>query len=133
MPEGLARAGSRLARQSYQILKVGFTALPVIAGIDKFLHLLVNWTHYLSPTVAGLLPFVDANGFMMLVGGIEIAAGLLVAFKPRIGGYVVACWLWGIILNLLLFPGHYDIALRDFGLSLGAVALSRLAAEFESA
>ena len=69
---------------------------------------------------------------MHIVGGIEIVAGFLIAFKPKIGGLVVAAWLWGIIINLLLMQGYYDIALRDFGLSLGALALSRLAAQFEN-
>ena len=116
--------------QAYQILLVGFVALPVLAGVDKFFHLLVNWDQYLAPWVAGLLP-VSGHTFMLAVGGIEIAAGLLVAFRPRIGAYVVAAWLGGIIINLLLIPGYFDVALRDFGLSLGALALARLSREFD--
>lgn len=112
--------------QAYQILHIGFTIAPIVAGLDKFFHLLVNWDQYLAPTVARMLPF-DGHTFMLIVGVIEIVAGLLVWFKPRIGGYVVMAWLWGIILDLLLVPGYYDIALRDFGLSLGALALARLA------
>jgi uncharacterized membrane protein YphA (DoxX/SURF4 family) len=120
---------SRPAYQAYLILYAGFTALPVLAGLDKFLHLLVNWDQYLAPLVTQILP-VTAHTFMLVVGVIEIAAGILVAIQPRIGAYVVALWLWGIILNLLLVPGFYDVALRDFGLSLGALALARLSREF---
>ena len=98
--------------------------------MDKFFHLLVNWDQYLAPAAARLLP-VSGHTFMQVVGVVEIAAGLLVAFRPRIGAYVVALWLWGIIANLLLIPGYFDIALRDFGLSLGALALGRLSQEFD--
>jgi hypothetical protein len=119
----------RPAYQAFLILYAGFVALPVIAGLDKFFHVLVNWDVYLAPTIANLLP-VSGHTFMLAVGVIEVAAGLLVALWPRLGGWVVALWLWGIIVNLLLVPGFYDIALRDFGLSLGALALARLAGEF---
>ena len=112
--------------QGYQILHVGFTVAPILFGLDKFFHVLVNWDQYLAPVVSGWLGG-HGHAFMLAVGVVEIIAGLLVAFKPRIGGYVVAAWLWGIIINLLLIPGFYDIALRDFGLSLGALALARLA------
>ena len=124
------RSETRPAYQAYQILRAAFVAAPVIAGADKFLQLLVNWDKYLAPQVAALSP-VGAHGFMLAVGVIEIIAGLLVAFKPRIGAYVVALWLLGIIVNLLL-TGYYDIALRDFGLLLGALALGRLSAEYDS-
>jgi hypothetical protein len=124
-----AGMASRPAYQAYWILYAGFVALPILAGLDKFLHWLVNWNQYLAPLAAQIVP-VSANTFMLAVGVIEIAAGLLVALRPRIGAYVVALWLWGIIVNLLLVPGFYDIALRDFGLSLGALALARLSREF---
>ncbi|HVT15617.1 MAG TPA: hypothetical protein VHQ90_05460 [Thermoanaerobaculia bacterium] len=114
------------AAQAFQILHVGFTVAPLLAGIDKFTHLLVNWDQYLAPSVERLLPF-SGHTFMQLVGVVEIAAGLIVWFRPRFGGYLVAAWLWGIILDLLLVPGYFDVALRDFGLSLGALALARLA------
>jgi hypothetical protein len=117
------------AYQAYWLLWVAFIAAPVVAGLDKFFDLLVNWDQYLAPAVAGLLP-MTAHTFMRAVGVIEIVAGLVVAWRPNIGGYVVAVWLWGIILNLLLGHGHYDIALRDFGLSLGALALARLGSVF---
>ena len=120
------------ARPSYQaflILYAGFTALPVLAGLDKFAHVLVNWDQYLAPRIAELLP-VSGHTFMLAVGVIEVAAGVLVFLWPRVGALVVALWLWGIILNLLVLSGFYDIALRDFGLSLGALALARLAGEY---
>jgi hypothetical protein len=119
------------AQQAYQILHVAFIIAPVIAGLDKFTHLLVDWDKYLAPSVANLLP-VDAHTFMLAVGVIEIVAGLLVAVAPRIGGYVVMLWLWGIIGNLLMMRSYYDIALRDFGLSLGALALARLSTNYRS-
>ena len=126
-----ARPASPFARpadQAFLILYAGFIALPILAGADKFLHLLANWDQYLAPSVAGVLP-VAGHTFMLVVGVIEIAAGVLVALRPRLGAPVVAVWLLGIIVNLLLAGGYYDVALRDFGLSLGALALFRLAAE----
>jgi len=116
---------------AYRILHVGFTALPILAGLDKFFHILVNWDQYLAPRVASLSP-INGNSLMLLVGLVEIVAGLIIAFKPRFGSYVVAAWLWVIILNLLLIPGFYDIALRDFGLSLGALALGQLSREYDT-
>ena len=113
---------------AYKILQLGFVALPILAGLDKFFHVLVNWDMYLAPKLAALAP-VSGHNLMLAVGGIEIAAGLLVAVKPLLGSYVVAFWLWGIIFNLLSIPGYYDLALRDFGLSLGALALGQLARE----
>jgi hypothetical protein len=111
--------------QAYRILHWGFVAAPVIAGADKFLGLLAHWEKYLAPPLASISP-LGAHGTMMLVGAIEIVAGLVVAIKPRIGAYVVAAWLLGIIVNLLLVGGYLDVALRDFGLLLGALALGRL-------
>ena len=119
------------AYQAYQILHIGFVVAPVIAGLDKFSHLLVNWDVYLAPAIARLSP-IGGHGLMQAVGVIEIIAGILVAFKPRIGAYVVVLWLWGIILNLILIPNYFDVVLRDFGLSLGALALARLSQEFRS-
>jgi uncharacterized membrane protein YphA (DoxX/SURF4 family) len=132
-PGTLAHVGGRSlaeaerpAHQAFTLLRFGFTVLPIVAGLDKFAHLLVDWTQYLAP-IATQVTNLDPETFMALVGVVEIAAGLLVAWKPRIGGLVVAAWLWGIIVNLLMVPGYYDIAARDFGLSLGALALARLA------
>jgi hypothetical protein len=113
------------ARQAYQILHFAFVVAPILFGLDKFFHVLVNWDQYLAPIVSQWLGG-HGHAFMLAVGVIEIVAGLIVAFRPRFGGYLVTLWLWGIIINLLLIPGYYDIALRDFGLSLGALALARL-------
>src|SRR2546421_6633782 len=120
----------RAAYHAYQILHIGFFLAPVIAGLDKFFDKLTVWDMYLSPFVSRL---VHGHGhtFMLVVGAIEIVAGIGVLLKPRIFAYVVSLWLLGIIVNLLLCHTFYDIALRDFGLSLGALALGRLAAEFD--
>jgi hypothetical protein len=118
------------AYQGYQILHWGFVAAPTIAGLDKFFHLLTNWDQYLAPAVEKILPF-SGHTFMLIVGAIELLAGLVVAVKPRIGAYVVAAWLCGIIINLLILGGFYDVALRDFGLLLGALALARLSSIYD--
>ena len=123
-------ADNRIYR-AYRILHIGFVVLPILAGIDKFFNRLVDWGAYLAPVIGNNLP-VSTGTFMRIGGVIEIAAGLLVAIAPHIGGYIVAAWLWGIIVNLFLVPGYYDIALRDFGLSLGALALAQLAATFRT-
>ena len=107
------------------ILRFGFTVAPILAGLDKFFDLLVDWDKYLSPMVNNALGG-HGHQFMMAVGVIEIVAGIGVALKPRVFAYIVAIWLVGIILNLLSIPGYYDIALRDLGLALGALALGRL-------
>lgn len=118
------------AYQAYQILHLGFTVAPIVAGLDKFFNLLVNWEQYLPPLVTDL---VGGHGheLMLVVGVIEIIAGLGVFFKPKIFAYVVSAWLLLIIVNLLMIPGYYDVALRDFGLSLGALALARLSSKFD--
>src|SRR5437764_14266768 len=115
--------------QAYQILRLGFTVAPIIAGADKFLHMLTNWDKYLSPTANNML---GGNGhtFMMVVGVIEIVAGIGVFFKPRIFAYVDSAWLLGIIFNLLLGGQYLDVALRDLGLSVGAFSLGRMSEEF---
>jgi hypothetical protein len=129
-----ARAESQAGNpsyQAYQILHFGFTVAPIIAGIDKFLHLLVNWDQYLPPIVNNMLGG-HGHEFMYAVGVIEIVAGIGVFLKPKIFAYVVALWLGLIIINLLLIPGYFDVALRDFGLLLGALALGRLSQDFSS-
>jgi hypothetical protein len=113
-------------RDAYKLLYAGFMAAPIIAGIDKFTDRLGNWDKYLSDDVAARLP-VQRHTFMQGVGLIEIAAGLLVAAKPKWGGYVVGAWLAGIVANLWTKPEYRDIALRDIGLALGALALARMA------
>jgi len=124
--KGTQSESLRPGYQAYRILHLGFTVLPIVAGADKYFNLLTDWERYLAPGVVDALS-VSATTIMSVVGGVEIAAGLLVLVRPRIGGYVVAAWLAAIILNLLLAGDFYDIALRDFGLLLGAVALARLA------
>ena len=124
--------GASPARQAFRILQFGFVAAPVLAGLDKFFHLLVNWDQYLPSIVARLSP-IDGHTLMLVVGVIEVIAGIGVAIKPRIFAYVVAAWLVIIIINLLLIPGYFDIALRDFGLFLGALALARLSQQFSRA
>lgn len=116
--------------QAYQILHWGFVAAPVIAGADKFLHLLTNWDQYLAPALGRLSP-LGGHATMLVVGVVEIVAGLVVAMKPRLGAYVVAAWLAGIIVNLLLLGSFFDVALRDFGLCLAALALGRLATVYD--
>ena len=115
------------ATQAYVLLRIAFVVAPILFGIDKFANVLTDdWTKYLATQFNDILPGNAATG-MHIVGVVEIAAGLLVAVAPRIGGLVVAGWLAGIILNLLIKGGYGDIALRDFGLMIGALALSRLA------
>lgn len=116
--------------QAYQILHFGFTVAPIIAGIDKFLNLLVNWDQYLPP-IANQMLGGHGHEFMYAVGVIEIVAGIGVFLKPKIFAYVVSAWLVLIIVNLLLIPGYFDVALRDLGLALGALALGRLASTFD--
>jgi hypothetical protein len=113
------------ANQAFQILRVGFTVAPILAGLDKFFDLLVDWDKYLSPTANDVLAG-HGHQFMLVVGLVEIVAGIGVFLKPRIFAYIVAVWLLGIIINLLMIPGYYDIALRDLGLLLAALALGRL-------
>jgi hypothetical protein len=115
--------------QAFTLLRVGFTVAPVLFGLDKFFDLMVDWPSYLWSGVASALPG-SAQQIMLVVGVVEILAGVMVAVRPRIGGLVVAAWLAGIIVNLLLLGDFYDVALRDFGLLLGALTLARLAAAF---
>lgn len=115
---------ARGAHCAYQILHIGFVLLPIIAGADKFFNYLTFWSQYLSPTFD---VFHNPHITMMIVGVVEIIAGIGVLLRPRIFSYVVAIWLLAIIINLLLLRAHYDIALRDFGLFLGALALGCLA------
>jgi len=132
-PAGTAASGHRLddpAYQAFTLLRIGFTLAPILFGLDKFFDWLVEWPIYLAPEINDLIPG-DAHQAMLAVGVVEIVAGLVVAVRPKFGGYLVAAWLAGIIVNLLLQGDFYDIALRDFGLLIGALALARLATEFE--
>ena len=125
----IAAEHARPAWQAYQILHFAFTVAPLLAGLDKFFHLLTNWDNYLAPWIANLSP-IGGHNLMLAVGVVEIVAGLIVALKPKIGAPIVAVWLLGIVVNLLTMGTYFDVALRDFGLSLGAFALWRLALEF---
>ena len=118
------------AYQAYVLLRAVFTLAPILFGLDKFFNVLVDWEQYLAPWVNRLIPGTGSD-LMYVVGVVEIVAGLAVALKPRYGAYLVAAWLAGIVVNLLTYSGYYDIALRDFGLMLAALALARLAARFD--
>lgn len=117
------------AFQAFFLLRTVFTIAPIAFGLDKFTNILTEWTIYLAPWINDIVPG-NADQAMKTVGVIEIAAGLLVAFAPRIGAYVVALWLAGIIVDLLTKQDFYDVALRDFGLLVGALAVGRLAAVY---
>jgi hypothetical protein len=118
------------AHQAYVVLRTAFVVAPVVFGLDKFTNVLVQWDQYLAPVLSRPLP-VTPHQVMYAVGVVEIIAGVVVALHPRLGAIVVAAWLGGIIANLLLLGGFYDVALRDFGLLLSAVALQRLASRFD--
>jgi len=124
-----ARETATPSYQAYRILHVGFTVAPILAGLEKFFGVLTDWDKYLPNAVNNLVGG-HGHALMLVVGLIEVVAGIGVALKPRIFSYVVAAWLGAIIINLLLIPGYFDIALRDFGLLLGALALGRLSAEY---
>jgi hypothetical protein len=132
-PTGSASVGERLQSdptyQAFWLLRIGFTVAPILFGLDKFAHVLTNWDKYLAPWVNDLVPGT-AHQAMYAVGIIEVVAGLAVLLKPRFGGYLVAVWLLGIIVNLVSIGGYGDVALRDFGLLLAALTLARLATAF---
>ena len=114
------------AHDAFLLLRTVFTVAPILFGLDKFAGLLTDWEQYLAPWINDIVPG-SAHQAMLMVGVIEIVAGILVAVRPQIGGYVVALWLAGIIVNLVTMGEFYDVALRDFGLFVAAVALARLA------
>ena len=114
------------ADQAFFLLRTLFTVAPILFGLDKFVGLLTDWDKYLAPQIDNIVPG-STHAAMLIVGVVEIVAGVLVAVMPRIGAYVVAAWLAGIIINLLLLGNYYDVALRDFGLMVSALALARLA------
>ena len=118
-----------VGNRAFHILRFGFTVAPILAGIDKFTHLLVNWDQYLPSFVNKMLGG-HGHEFMYVVGVIEIVAGIGVFLKPRIFAYVVSLWLVLIIANLLMIPGYFDVALRDLGLALAALALGRLSEKY---
>lgn len=116
---------SHPARQGYHLLQFTLALAAIIFGADKLFRVLVNWDKYLAPAIVQLLP-VSGRTVVEVAGIAEIAAGILVAVLPRYGGYVLAAWLWAAVASMLLIPGYFDIALRDFFLSLAALALARL-------
>ncbi|GAB2651463.1 hypothetical protein [Kribbella swartbergensis] len=120
------------AYQAFLVLRTVFTVAPIVFGLDKFANLLTDWPGYLAPWIDDIVPGSGQDA-MYAVGVIEIVAGVAVALIPRYGGLIVAAWLAGIILNLLTIPGFYDVALRDFGLLVAAVALARLATRYAPA
>ncbi|MGA7205024.1 MAG: hypothetical protein WBX27_10380 [Specibacter sp.] len=126
------RARIEPAYGAFLMLWTGFIAIPLIMGVDKFFNVLTNWEHYLAPWMVSLSPF-SPHTMMLVIGVVEIAAGIMVALKPRYAAYVVALWLAGIITNLLSYPGFYDVALRDFGLLVAALALAQLARKYAPA
>ena len=113
------------ARQAFLLLRTVFTLAPIVFGLDKFTNILADWTIYLAPQATALVP-LPAQTLMYVVGVVEIIAGIAVAVRPQFGSLLVAAWLGGIILNLLLLGAFFDVALRDFGLLVGALALNRL-------
>ena len=117
---------------AFWLMRIGYAALPILMGADKFTNAMTDWPHYLAPWIVALLPF-SAQAAMHVVGVIEIIAGIAVAAKPRYAAYIVTLWLAGIIINLLTYSGFYDVALRDLGLLLGALTLARLASIYDPA
>lgn len=116
---------SQSLRQTFNLLKYTFGIVPIVAGTDKFTNLLTNWEQYINPTMANLLPF-SASVFMMIVGIVEIVAGIIVLKKPEIGGYIVAAWLTVIALTLLLGFSYVDVAVRDLVMAIAALSMARL-------
>lgn len=128
-PAATAASLSDPAYQAFLALRTVFTVAPILFGLDKLTNLLVDWGIYLAPWIDEIVPGTAAQA-MYAVGGVEILAGIVVAVMPRFGALLVAAWLAGIIVNLLTVPGFYDIALRDFGLLVAAIALARLATKY---
>lgn len=122
----LMRTRDQAVGRAYLLLKTLFTVAPIVFGLDKFTNVLTHWDGYLAPWIDSIVPGTAAQA-MYAVGIVEIAAGILVFLRPRLGSLVVAAWLAGIVVNLLTFSGFYDIALRDAGLLVAAVALHLLA------
>jgi uncharacterized membrane protein YphA (DoxX/SURF4 family) len=126
-----AAADLRDARyQAFVLLRVAFTVAPIAFGLDKFANVMVDWPTYLAPWIDDIVPGTGQE-LMYVIGVVEVLAGIAVAIRPRYGAYVVAAWLGGIIFDLLTASGFYDVALRDFGLMLGALTLARLASVYD--
>jgi hypothetical protein len=130
--DSLQRATREPAYGAYALLRIGFVALPLLMGLDKFFNLLTDWPAYLAPWIVDIIP-LSAQHAMFVVGAVEIVAALAMVIKPRYAAYIVAAWLAGIVINLLTYSGFYDVALRDFGLMLAALTLARLASVYDPA
>jgi uncharacterized membrane protein YphA (DoxX/SURF4 family) len=132
-PDAVDLAGERRdpRYQAFWLMRLGYTAIPLTMGIDKFFNGLVYWPKYLADWIDNIVPGT-AQQFMYFVGGVEILAGLLVLLKPRYAAYIVAAWLAGIVVNLLSYGEWYDVAVRDLGLLTGALVLGRLAAVYDA-
>ncbi len=117
---------NKILQQTFNLLKYTFVILPIAAGLDKFSNLLTNWEHYLNPAIADLLP-VPQTTFMMIVGVIEIIAGIIVFKKPEVGGNIVAAWLMLIAITLLTYLNYLDVAVRDVVMAISAFAMAQLA------
>lgn len=126
----LVRARQDPAFAAFWVLRLGFIALPLLMGLDKFANLLTDWPGYLAPWVVAVLP-ISAQAAMYVIGVVEIVAAIGIALRPRLAAWVVAAWLAGIILNLLTYPGFFDVALRDVGLLVAAVSLGLLASRYD--
>ena len=113
------------ANKVITILKLTYGLVPIVAGADKFTHILVDWDKYLAPVVANMLPF-STHTFMLIVGVIEMIAGVLVLIKPKVGSIIVSLWLLGIAINMLFTGQYYDIAVRDVVMAIGAFSLFTL-------
>jgi hypothetical protein len=127
-----AETNTALETRAFQLLRTVFVIAPIAFGLDKFTNVLTDWTIYLAPWINDIVPG-NAHDAMYIVGAVEIAAGFLVAVAPRFGAFVVAAWLAGIIVDLLTLGDYYDVALRDFGLFVAALALGLLASARHSA
>lgn len=117
--------------QAFRILQVAFVVAPIVAGLDKFFNVLNDWSQYLAPAFQKLSPFSTGHGTMVAIGVVEIIAGIIVAVRPRVGAWIVAAWLFLIMINLAVLGSVWDVVLRDLGLCLAAIALARLSAEHE--
>ena len=129
-PRAVPLATRDAGRDAFLMLRIAFAVAPIAFGLDKFFNVMVDWPQYLAPWINDILPG-SAQDAMYAIGVVEIVAGLCVALRPRYGALLVAAWLGGIIVNLLTYSGYYDIALRDFGLMLGALTLARLASRYD--
>lgn len=125
----LARAKADPAYGAFVLLWLGFIAVPLIMGLDKFFNVLTTWENYLAPWIENISPF-SAHGTMLVIGVVEVVAAILMVLRPRYAAWVVSIWLLGIVVNLLTYSGFYDVALRDFGLMVAAIALALLARNY---